>query len=74
MPKKQSKSTVKKRRKPNLPDELIYKTPHAPGSAKEKHREEYFSKLKEEDLNPNGKEDFEKLLRGAIELGEDGLE
>jgi hypothetical protein len=64
----------KKKKKPDLPDSLIYKKKQNVGnSAKDKHREEFFGKLKEEDLNPNGKEDFDKLLRGAIELGEDDL-
>jgi hypothetical protein len=41
---------------------------------KKVEQDEYNAKLKEEDLNPNHKEDFEKLLGGLIEMNPDDLD
>lgn len=51
------------KRKTSLPDDLVYKQKHTRGSAKEKHREEFWKNIKDEDLNPEGKENFEKLIK-----------
>lgn len=57
---------VEKKKKTDLPDDLRYKQKHTRGSAKEKHREEFWKNIKEEDLNPEGKERFEKLVKKFI--------
>jgi len=71
MPKKKTK---KRKRGEGLPDHLIYKKPHGRGAAKHRHRKEYNDKIKKEDLNPTGKEDFDTLLKGLIETKGDELE
>ena len=55
-----------------MPDSLIYKTKQGKGGKKEKAQEEFFKNLPEEDYNPNGKEDFDKVLRGILGIPEDG--
>lgn len=63
----------KKRKKPDLPDELIYKKPHGRGAAKHRHRKEHNDKIKKEDLNPTGKEDFDTILRQLLQTKGDDL-
>lgn len=53
-------------KKSKLPDDLVYKQKQTRGSAKEKHREDFWKNIKDEDLNPEGKENFDKLLKGFI--------
>lgn len=62
----------KKKRKIDLPPELIHKKKHSPGSAKQKHREEFFKKRT--DINPNGKEDFDNALSSILKIKGDFLE
>ena len=74
MPKKQPSKSARKRKKPDLPDKLIFKKKQGTGGKKEKAREDFFKNLPEEEMNPNGKEDFEKALRGILGLPEDEKE
>jgi hypothetical protein len=68
------KKKAKPKRKPNLPDNLIYKKKGGRGSKKKVYREEFFKKMKDEDYNPKGKEDFDKLLGEMLKLKGDSLE
>lgn len=58
----------KKKTKPNLPDHLIYAKKGTRKNAAPGHQKKFFKELKEEDINPNGKEDFDKVLKGILEL------
>lgn len=57
---------LEKKKKTDLPDDLRYKNKHTKGSAKEKHREEFWKNIKDEDLSPDGKANFDKLLKKFI--------
>lgn len=57
---------LEKVKKTDLPDDLRYKNKQTRGSAKEKHREKFWENIKDEDLSPDGKENFDKLLKKFI--------
>ena len=54
---------IEKKVKSGLPDDMIYKNKQTRGSAKEKHREEFWKNLKDEDLNQKARKTLKNWLK-----------
>lgn len=58
----------------SLPDHLYFKKIGTRKSKRKDHQDTFQKGLQEDDINPDGKEDFDEVLRKALELPPDTLD